>query len=90
MGKLAVDIVAKKLTDDNVSRLTDKTFNATKEANDLMVTLFILPCTSNFIRPFVMMLLYLLFLLFLRRSAKGLSTSRTSNIGLKLKGFSFC
>ena len=44
MGKLAVDIVKRKVQDEIVEGLTDKTFNSTRESHDLMVTLFFLPC----------------------------------------------
>ena len=44
MGKLAVDIHKRKVQDEDVVSLTDKTFPKTKDANELMVTLFFLPC----------------------------------------------
>ena len=44
VGRLAVDIVQQKVQDEEVPALTDKTFNSTKEANELMMTLFYLPC----------------------------------------------
>ena len=44
MGKLAVDIIKRKVNDENVTALKDETFYTTKEANDLVVTLFYLPC----------------------------------------------
>ena len=45
MGKLAVDIVQKrKVPDEDVPTLTDQTFNLTRNSNELMVTLFYLPC----------------------------------------------
>ena len=44
VGRLAVDIVKRNVQDEEVPSLTDKTFNSTKEANELMMTLFYLPC----------------------------------------------
>ena len=44
MGRLAVDIVERKVQDELVTALTDKTFNSTRESNELMVSLFYLPC----------------------------------------------
>ncbi|XP_065056625.1 thioredoxin domain-containing protein 16-like [Rhopilema esculentum] len=50
MGKLAVDIIKRKVNDENVTALKDKTFYPSKDANDLMVTLFYLPwCVKSII-----------------------------------------
>ena len=43
MSKAAVNTL-KTIDDANVTALTDKTFNTTKDKHDLMVTLFYLPC----------------------------------------------
>jgi len=50
VGRLAVDIVQQKVQDEEVPALTDKTFNSTKEANELMMTLFYLPwCVKSIV-----------------------------------------
>ncbi len=44
MSKLATEKIKKGIEDENVMSLTEMTFNKTKDENELMVTLFYLPC----------------------------------------------